>query len=66
MKEQFEGRSVPINKKGSEVITNREKNENVRESSLYYNRQNSLKKTVTGDNSDVKSIKADNTNYNKY
>ncbi len=61
----FQG-SVSGMKQHSEVITNRGKKENTHESSSYYNRQNSLKKTVTGDNSDVKSIKVDNTNYDKY
>jgi hypothetical protein len=65
MKQQFEERSAPINKKGSEIMTNLVKKENTRESSFYYNRRNSLQKPETVDNSNVKSIKADNTN-NKY
>ncbi len=56
MKQQFEERSALTNKKGSEIMTNRVKKENTRESSI--NRQNSLKKPETVDNSD-------NTN-NKY
>ncbi len=64
-KQQFEERSAPINKNGSEIMTNGVKKENTHESSFYYNRQNSLKKPETVDNSDVKCFKADNTN-NKY